>query len=206
MHACDSEEGFLSREEGETLELVDPQYKAMLVARGFTQRAAGAAIDDKDQSPRQWYMRFDEYIEQCSSVAVTTAAYITGVMHQAEIGSTKSYLKRIRHEESSGKQRNTLNNNGKTVPDPLGGHFKLSIEGSPRLGIVYVERMSKGSVMQMRWELNVLRCAPARHSVCGAHDKVKTKAYLLKSDWSAVIIIDYYQASQSPADQSGCDT
>ncbi|GKG39480.1 hypothetical protein Tco_0463625, partial [Tanacetum coccineum] len=29
-----------------------------------------------------------------SSVAVTTATYITGVMHHAEIGSTKSLLKK----------------------------------------------------------------------------------------------------------------
>ncbi|GJR97625.1 retrotransposon protein, putative, ty1-copia subclass [Tanacetum coccineum] len=45
----------------------------------------------EEQSPRQWYKRFDEYM---LSVAITTAAYITGVMHQAKIGSTKSLLKK----------------------------------------------------------------------------------------------------------------
>ncbi|GKE04317.1 retrotransposon protein, putative, ty1-copia subclass, partial [Tanacetum coccineum] len=35
------------------------------------------------QSPRQWYRRFDEYmLSNGSSVAVTTGAYITGVMHR----------------------------------------------------------------------------------------------------------------------------
>ncbi|GJT70656.1 retrotransposon protein, putative, ty1-copia subclass [Tanacetum coccineum] len=47
------------------------------------------------QSPRQWYKRFDEYMMSNQfSVAVTTTTYITGVMHQAEIGSTKSLLKK----------------------------------------------------------------------------------------------------------------
>nr|GFA40559.1 retrovirus-related Pol polyprotein from transposon TNT 1-94 [Tanacetum cinerariifolium] len=85
------------------------------------------------------------------SVAVTTAVYITGVMHQAEIGSTKSLLKKefdmkeleeakkiigmeivrdrsrkILRVSQSGYVSKILNNfridNGKSVKMPLGGH------------------------------------------------------------------------------------
>ncbi|GKA93853.1 retrotransposon protein, putative, ty1-copia subclass [Tanacetum coccineum] len=117
------------------------------------------------------YMRQPPGYEQGSSVAVTIAAYIARVMHQVEIGSTKSLLKKefdmkelgeakkilgmeifedrsrkILRVLQSGYISKILNNfridNGKSVKMPLGGHFKLSLKDCP-VRDCDVERMSK---------------------------------------------------------------
>ncbi|GJR47271.1 retrotransposon protein, putative, ty1-copia subclass [Tanacetum coccineum] len=73
-----------------------PRYKARLVARGFTQRAdyelehldvktAFLHGNLKEQSPRQWYRRFDEYM---LSNGFKRSSY------NSCIGSTKSLLKK----------------------------------------------------------------------------------------------------------------
>nr|GEX20730.1 retrotransposon protein, putative, Ty1-copia subclass [Tanacetum cinerariifolium] len=117
------------------------------------------------ESPRQWYKRFDEYmVNNGFSVAITTAAYITGVMHQSllkkefdmkELEEAKKILgmeivrdrsRKILMVSQSGYVSKILNNfridNGKSVKMPLGGHFKLSLKDCP-VSDCDVKRMSK---------------------------------------------------------------
>ncbi|GJU90390.1 retrotransposon protein, putative, ty1-copia subclass [Tanacetum coccineum] len=159
-----------------------PRHKARLVARGFTQRA-DYELEQLDVKTtflhgnlkEVVYMRQLPGYEQGSSVAVTTTAYITGVMHQTEIGSTKSLLKKefdmkelgeekkilgmeivrdqsrkILRVSQSGYVSKILNNfridNGKSVKMPLGGHFKLSLKDCT-VKDCDVKRMSKVSYL-----------------------------------------------------------
>nr|GEW41754.1 retrotransposon protein, putative, Ty1-copia subclass [Tanacetum cinerariifolium] len=190
-----------------------PRYKARLVARGFTQREEVIYIRQPQgyeqgnkvcllkkslyglkQPPRQWYMRFDEYMlsngfkRSSYDICVYYRSYAPGkyiyqllyvddmliaCKSKAEIGSTKSLLKRefdmkdlgeakkilgmeivrdrsrkIIRVSQSGYISMILNNfridNGKSVQMPLSGHFKLSLKDCP-IRDCDVERMSKVS-------------------------------------------------------------
>nr|GEY50390.1 retrovirus-related Pol polyprotein from transposon TNT 1-94 [Tanacetum cinerariifolium] len=112
------------------------------------------------------YMRQPSGYEQGSSVAVTTSAYITRVMHQSllkkefdmkELGEAKKILGieiardrsgMILRVSQSGYGSKILNNfriyNGKSVQMPLGGHFNASLKDCPVMDCD-VERMSKVS-------------------------------------------------------------
>ncbi|GJZ47598.1 retrotransposon protein, putative, ty1-copia subclass [Tanacetum coccineum] len=141
------------------------------------------------QSPRQWYRRFDEYMlsngfkrssyDSCVYYrSYAPGEYIYLLLYvddmliacksKAEIGSTKSLLKKefdmkelgkakkilgmeivsrkILRVSQSGYVSKILNNfridNGKSVKMPLGGHFKLSLKDCP-VKDCDVERMSK---------------------------------------------------------------
>nr|GEX26319.1 retrovirus-related Pol polyprotein from transposon TNT 1-94 [Tanacetum cinerariifolium] len=144
------------------------------------------------QSPRQWYRRFDEYIlsngfkRSSYDICIYYKSYAPGeyiylllyvddmpiaCKSKAEIGSTKSLLKRefdmkdlgeakkilgmeiirdrsrkILRVSQSGYISKILNNfiidNGKSVQMPLGGHFKLSLKDCP-IRDCDVKRMSK---------------------------------------------------------------
>nr|GEY60364.1 copia LTR rider [Tanacetum cinerariifolium] len=196
-----------------------PRYKARLVASGFTQRAcidynevflpvvqhtsirviiALTACKDFEleqlDSPRQWYMRFDEYMlssgfkRSSYDICVYYRSYAPGeyiylllyvddmliaCKSKAEIGSTKSLLKRefdikdlgeankilgmeivrdrsrkIISVSQSGYISKILNNfridNGKSVQMSLGGHFKPSLKDC-LVRDCDVKRMSKVS-------------------------------------------------------------
>ncbi|GKC82815.1 retrotransposon protein, putative, ty1-copia subclass [Tanacetum coccineum] len=114
------------------------------------------------QSPRQWYMRFDEYM---LSNGFKRSSYDTYIYYRsyapgeyiylllyvddmliackskAEIGSTKSLLKKEFDMKELEEAKKILDN-GKSVKMPLGGHFKLSLKDCP-VRDCDVERMSK---------------------------------------------------------------
>nr|GEU34318.1 copia LTR rider [Tanacetum cinerariifolium] len=150
------------------------------------------------QSPRQWYRRFDEYIlsngfkRSSYDICVYYGSYAPGeyiylllyvddmliaCKSKAEIGSTKSLLKRefdikdlekakkilvmeivsdqsrkILRVSQSGYISKILNNfridNGKSVQMPLGGHFKLSLKDCP-IRDCDVERMTLQQVVAL---------------------------------------------------------
>nr|GEZ78195.1 retrotransposon protein, putative, Ty1-copia subclass [Tanacetum cinerariifolium] len=147
---------------------------------------------DVKTSPRQWYRRFDEYIlsngfkrssynncvyymsyapGECIYLLLYVDDMLIACKSKAEIGSTKSLLKKEFDMKDLGKAKKILgmeivrdwirkilrvsqsryvskilNNfiidNGKSVQMPLGGHFKLSLKDCP-VRDCDVERMSK---------------------------------------------------------------
>ncbi|GJV82254.1 retrovirus-related pol polyprotein from transposon TNT 1-94 [Tanacetum coccineum] len=121
------------------------------------------------QSPRQWYKRFNEYM--LSNGFKRSNDMLIACKSKAEIGSTKSLLKKefdmkelgeekkilgmeivrdrsrkMLRVSQSGYVSKILNNfridNGKSVKMPLGRHFKLSLKDCP-VRDCDVERMSK---------------------------------------------------------------
>ncbi|GJS97386.1 retrovirus-related pol polyprotein from transposon TNT 1-94 [Tanacetum coccineum] len=114
------------------------------------------------QSPRQWYKRFDEYMlsngfkrsnyDSCvyyrsyaPSEYIYLLLYVDDMLiackSKAEIGSTKSLLKKEFDMKELGEAKKILDNE-KSVQMPLGGHFKLSLKDCP-VRDCDVERMSK---------------------------------------------------------------
>ncbi|GKA15991.1 retrovirus-related pol polyprotein from transposon TNT 1-94 [Tanacetum coccineum] len=102
----------------------------------------------EEQSPRQWYKRFDEDIlsngfkhssydscvydrsyEPCEYIYLLL--YVDDMLiackSKAEIGSTKSVLKNEFDMKELGEAKKILDNE-KSVKMPLGGHFKLSLK------------------------------------------------------------------------------
>nr|GEZ87283.1 retrovirus-related Pol polyprotein from transposon TNT 1-94 [Tanacetum cinerariifolium] len=114
------------------------------------------------QSPIQLYRRFDEYMlsngfkRSSYDICIYYRSYAPGeyiylllyvddmliaYKSKAEIGSTKSLLKREFDMKDLG-EANKILDNGKSVKMPLGGHFKLSLKDCP-IRDCDVKRMSK---------------------------------------------------------------
>ncbi|GJY20035.1 retrovirus-related pol polyprotein from transposon TNT 1-94, partial [Tanacetum coccineum] len=91
------------------------------------------------RSPRQWYRRFDEYM--LSNGFKRSDDMLIACKSKAEIGSTKSVLKKEFDMKELGEAKKILDN-GKSVKMPLGGHFKLSLKDCP-VRDCNIERMSK---------------------------------------------------------------
>nr|GEW44781.1 retrotransposon protein, putative, Ty1-copia subclass [Tanacetum cinerariifolium] len=143
-----------------------PKYKARLVDYGFTQRA----VIDYNESPRQWYRKFDEYmlsngfkrssIDSCvyyksyaSREYIYLLLYVENILiackSKAEIGSTKSLLKKEFDMKELGEAKKILGMEiiGDRIRKILrchnpGGQFKLSLKDCP-VSNYDVERMSK---------------------------------------------------------------
>ncbi|GJZ27269.1 retrotransposon protein, putative, ty1-copia subclass, partial [Tanacetum coccineum] len=115
-----------------------------------------------EQLLRQWYKRFDEYMlsnwlkrssyDNCVYYrSYAPGEYIYLLLYvddmliacksKAEIGSTKSLLKKEFDMKELGEAKKILDN-GKSVKMPLDGHFKLSLKDCP-VRDCDVERMSK---------------------------------------------------------------
>ncbi|GJX51528.1 retrotransposon protein, putative, ty1-copia subclass [Tanacetum coccineum] len=173
-----------------------PSYKARLVARGFTQRADYELeqVDVKmaflhGNLEEVIYMRQPSGYEQgmfVKEISLWSEVVIPYQMSKAEIGSTKSLLKKefdmkeleeakkilgmkivrdrsrkILRVSQSGYISKILNNfridNGKSVHMPFGGHFKLSLKDCP-VRDCNVERISKVSHWEaVNWILKYLR-------------------------------------------------
>nr|GEV54223.1 retrovirus-related Pol polyprotein from transposon TNT 1-94 [Tanacetum cinerariifolium] len=109
-----------------------PRYKARLVARGFTKREDGILHENLEEVI---YMRQPPGYEQDDMLIACKS--------KAEIGSTKSLLKKEFDMKELGEAKKILEN-GKSVKMPLGGHFKLSLKDCP-VRDCDVKRMSKVS-------------------------------------------------------------
>nr|GEX02178.1 hypothetical protein [Tanacetum cinerariifolium] len=143
------------------------RYKARLVARGFTQRAG---IDYNEvflPVVRHTSIRVILALIACKDFKLEQLDVKTAFLHgnlekviymrhpsgyeqddmliayksKAEIGSTKSLLKREFDIKDLG-EANKILDNGKSVQMPLGGHFKLLLKDCP-IRDCDVERMSK---------------------------------------------------------------
>ncbi|GKE28995.1 retrotransposon protein, putative, ty1-copia subclass [Tanacetum coccineum] len=142
---------------------------ALTVCKDYELEQLDKSLYGLKQSPRQWYRRFDEYMlsnEFKHDILIACKS-------KAEIGSTKTFLKRefdmkelreakkilgmeiirdrsrkILRVSQSGYVSKILNNfridNRKSVQMPLGGHFKLSLKDF-LIRDCDVERMSKVS-------------------------------------------------------------
>nr|GEU78596.1 hypothetical protein [Tanacetum cinerariifolium] len=112
-----------------------PRYKAKLVSRGFTQREV---IDYNELDVKMAFLHgnLEEVIYMRQP-----PGYEQG--NKAEIGSTKSLLKKEFDMNELGKAKKILDN-GKSVKMPLGGNFMLSLKDCP-IRDCDVERMSKVS-------------------------------------------------------------
>ncbi|GKC81663.1 retrovirus-related pol polyprotein from transposon TNT 1-94, partial [Tanacetum coccineum] len=114
------------------------------------------------QSPRQWYKRFDEYMlsnvfkrsrynscvyyrSYAPGEYIYLLLYVDDMLiackSKAEIGSTKSLLKKEFDMKELGEAKKILDN-GKSVKMSLAGYFKLSLKDYP-VRDCDVERMSK---------------------------------------------------------------
>nr|GEX02506.1 retrovirus-related Pol polyprotein from transposon TNT 1-94 [Tanacetum cinerariifolium] len=115
------------------------------------------------QSPRQSYRRFDEYMlingfkRSSYDSCICYMSYVPGeyiylllyvddmliaCKSKAEIGSTKTLLKKEFDMKELGEAKKILGIEIKSVKMPLGGHFKLSLKDYP-VRDSDVERMSK---------------------------------------------------------------
>ncbi|GJX62932.1 retrovirus-related pol polyprotein from transposon TNT 1-94 [Tanacetum coccineum] len=122
------------------------------------------SLNGLKQSPRKWYRRFDEFIlsngfkrsnyDNCVYyMSYAPGEYIYMLLYidsmliacksKAEIGSTKSLLKKEFDTKELGEAKK-IRDNGKSVHMRLGGHFKRSLKDFP-VRDCDVERMSKVS-------------------------------------------------------------
>ncbi|GJX43364.1 retrovirus-related pol polyprotein from transposon TNT 1-94 [Tanacetum coccineum] len=166
------------------------------------------------QSPRQWYRRFDEYMlinrfkrssyDSCvyyKSYApgeyIYLLLYVDDMLiackSKAEIGSTKSLLKKEFDMKELGEAKKILDN-GKSVKMPLGGHFKLSLKDFPvrncdvkRIGKVpYANEV--GSLMYLMVCMRPDIACEATLEVLPEDMEAQAKTELNKKAHSAVIL------------------
>nr|GEU52384.1 retrotransposon protein, putative, Ty1-copia subclass [Tanacetum cinerariifolium] len=126
------------------------------------------------QSPRQWYKKFEEYMlnngfkrssydnyvyyrSYAPCEYIYLLLYVDDMLiackSKAEIGSTKSLLKKEFDVKELG-EANKILDNGKSVKMSLGGHFKLSLKDCP-VRDCDVERMMKWILKYLRGTANV---------------------------------------------------
>ncbi|GJY69934.1 retrovirus-related pol polyprotein from transposon TNT 1-94 [Tanacetum coccineum] len=126
-----------------------PMYKARLVACGFTQRAGIDYNEVFSLVVRHTSIWVIFALTACKDYELeqldVKTTFLHGNLEEAEIGSTKSLLKKeFDMKEVGGSKEDSWykDHNGKSVKMPLGGHFKLSLKDCP-IRDCDVERMSK---------------------------------------------------------------
>ncbi|GKC44827.1 retrotransposon protein, putative, ty1-copia subclass [Tanacetum coccineum] len=133
-----------------------PRYKVILALTAYKDYE----LEQLDVKTAFLHGNLEEVIYMRQTPGYEQDDMLIAFKSKAEIGSTKSLLKKEFNMKDLGEAKKILDN-GKLVKMSLGGHFKLSLKELALLGFVIFERMSKFPYANAAVSLMYLMCAQA---------------------------------------------